>query len=126
MLSCLAAQQGTAGLNTSCGDALDDSGNPVGVDVAARNVVGDEPRLSTHHDEIVDEPDLLSRWETLAECPDNFFAVLIEATFRLDARDALLHLSAGRCLLEFLEGRPEIERLIREFPAPTLLRSKFV
>ena len=55
MLSCLAAQQGTAGLSTRCGDALDNSGNPVGVDVAACNVVGDEPRLSTHHDEIVDE-----------------------------------------------------------------------
>ena len=85
----------------------------------------DKVGWQNNYDEIVDEPDLLSQWETLAQCPDNFFAVLIEATFRLDARDALLHWSAGRCLLEFLEGRPEIERLIREFPAPTLLRSKF-
>jgi hypothetical protein len=51
----LAAHKGRAGLGAAGRDASDDVGDPLGEDLAARDVVGHEERLGPHHDDVVDD-----------------------------------------------------------------------
>ena len=55
MLRGLAAHQRAAGLDARLGDALDDGRDPLGDHPAGGDVVGQEQRLGTAHDEVVDQ-----------------------------------------------------------------------
>ena len=68
-----------------------------------------------------DDADLPARWDQLEKIQDNFFGILMRATFRCAAREALHEWSAGYCLLAYLERHPEIESLVRHRPSAVLL-----
>src|SRR5690606_31776119 len=53
VLGGLAADQRAAGQHTALGDALDDGGDPLGVDLADADVVGHEQRFGTAHHDVV-------------------------------------------------------------------------
>jgi hypothetical protein len=55
VLGGLAADEGDAGLLAGAGDAADDGRDPLGDDLAARDVVGHEERLGAAHDDVVDD-----------------------------------------------------------------------
>ena len=51
------------------------------------------------------EAELDGRWQQLAKCQNNFFAVLINGSFRAEARFALHEWSAGYSLRLLHDGR---------------------
>ena len=55
VLGGLAADQGAPGLEAGLGDALDDRGDPLGLDPAAGDVVGHEQRLCPADHQVVDD-----------------------------------------------------------------------